>query len=483
MSVTDLIQNLLETFKRDTETLLTRDKSPENDDICTEYEKIFIDNIEENNTPLSVKLYAYYKYRELLLRTTSINIATFNCNKIQDIVNTNRLLLKKNTNYTIPSLTLTETLVPVNKSNLNNYKHWIVRTRPDLYKIEGPLVSNKQMNDIGDTYKGSEKGDEEGDEEKGDEEKGDEEKGDEEKGDEEKGDEEGSDEEKGDEEKGDEEGSDEEGSDEEGSDEEGSDEEGDEEGEEEGDEEGDEEEGDEEGDEEKGSEESDFDCEEILDSSHISFENYDIFILNKLYNSDIPENLAVRVKNRLSDKKVDLVYTDVETGYKKEYNKDFIDEQAYNSIYKSIKQNFFVADATEQKIFKDMVKNTIGSKPRTEKYKEYYIRFFKHIEYYEWFQVEQDEKEGKEENNILTHIVGSDYNDIYRYLYDLKNEGKYKFIYKFNHGKFLQKRGIELLFIKMFNYDYGHRSDRNIAREPYFWAYNLVLYLKEKLNN
>ena len=398
MSVTDLIQNLLETFKRDTETLLTRDKSPENDDICTEYEKIFIDNIEENNTPLSVKLYAYYKYRELLLRTTSINIATFNCNKIQDIVNTNRLLLKKNTNYTIPSLTLTETLVPVNKSNLNNYKHWIVRTRPDLYKIEGPLVSNKQMNDIGDTYKGSEKGDEEGDEE-------------------------------------------------------------------------------------KGSEESDFDCEEILDSSHISFENYDIFILNKLYNSDIPENLAVRVKNRLSDKKVDLVYTDVETGYKKEYNKDFIDEQAYNSIYKSIKQNFFVADATEQKIFKDMVKNTIGSKPRTEKYKEYYIRFFKHIEYYEWFQVEQDEKEGKEENNILTHIVGSDYNDIYRYLYDLKNEGKYKFIYKFNHGKFLQKRGIELLFIKMFNYDYGHRSDRNIAREPYFWAYNLVLYLKEKLNN
>ena len=39
-----------------------------------------------------------------------------------------------------------------------------------------------------------------------------------------------------------------------------------------------------------------------------------------------------------------------------------------------------------------------------------------------------EKKEGKEENNILTHIVGSDYNDIYRYLYDLKNEGKYKFI-------------------------------------------------------
>jgi hypothetical protein len=450
MSVTDLIQNLLDTFKRDTATLLTRDKSPENDDICTEYEKIFIDNIEENNTPLSVKLYAYYKYRELLLRTTSINIATLNCNKIQDIVNTNRLLLKKNNNYTIPSLTLTETLVPVNKSNLNNYKHWIVRTRPDLYKIEGPLVSNKQMNDIGDTYKGSEKGDEEGDEEGGEE-------GEEES--EEEGGEEGEEE---------------------------SEEEGEEEGEEESDEEGEEEgeeESEEEGEEEKGSEESDFDCKEILDSSHISFEKYDIFILNKLYNSDIPENLAVRVKNRLSDKKVDLVYTDVETGYKKEYNKDFIDEQAYNSIYKSIKQNFFVADATEQKTFKDMVKNTIGSKRITEKYKEYYIRFFKHIEYYEWFQVEQDEKEGKEENNILTHIVGSDYNDIYRYLYDLKNEGKYKFIYKFNHGKFLQKRGIELLFIKMFNYDYGYRSDRNISREPYFWAYNLVLYLKEKLNN
>lgn len=71
----------------------------------------------------------------------TMNLAILNCSKIQAIVDANKKALLVNIHHAPIYLTLAKSLIRVSLENLDDYKIWLVKSLPDVYKIDGPLYS------------------------------------------------------------------------------------------------------------------------------------------------------------------------------------------------------------------------------------------------------------------------------------------------------------------------------------------------------